>query len=569
MTEIFTFPETWQWLDRPPLHLETGLQDHVVVVLYWRLGCVHSRAALSELAMLQTEFSGQPVAVVAVHVPTCDEERDEARIRRFVQSLPCAVTVAMASDAAARQRLPSLLLIDAGAVVRTRASGVPRRAALRAAFEALLTEARGAGRTVDAPFVPTHQVADGNWLPSSIVSDEEHVWIASAARRQVLQFDGNGAFVRAIGSGAPGDEDGEPDQASFWLPGSLAVHDEYLVVADAFAHTLRAIDRQSGEVRTWCGTGHLGHDAMGGSYGRDQELSSPHGVVSRDGGLYVCIAGTDQLWQVDPMTGSAMAWLGGDAADYGGDSYADAAATFSEPLALCDDEQSLWVVEGRGHTLSEVDLAHVQRRIVSDGFRRPVDVVTHGGRVFVADAFEAKVFAVAADGDFVATLIGPEHGLVEPVSLTVHGALLLVADAGAGQVFAWDLDADKPELKPWQVRGLPDAGRSNYGPFAVLTEPVHVSEYSDVTLRIATPGHADGVPVTIDVLDEAMPILAVPRREVTEVRGGYVQALLPVEAGGDGALRLRMVIDGIETGYVVPVVASADGESQATLVLPV
>ncbi|MFT4843752.1 MAG: hypothetical protein ACI90M_004234, partial [Candidatus Azotimanducaceae bacterium] len=33
MTETFSFPPTWRWLDRPPLCLETGLRDHVVVLL--------------------------------------------------------------------------------------------------------------------------------------------------------------------------------------------------------------------------------------------------------------------------------------------------------------------------------------------------------------------------------------------------------------------------------------------------------------------------------------------------------------------------------------------------------
>ena len=30
----FAFSTSWRWLDRPPLRLDTGLQDHVVVVLF-------------------------------------------------------------------------------------------------------------------------------------------------------------------------------------------------------------------------------------------------------------------------------------------------------------------------------------------------------------------------------------------------------------------------------------------------------------------------------------------------------------------------------------------------------
>ena len=50
MSEAFAFEDTWRWLDRPPLHLATGLRGHVVLVLYWRLGCAHSRAQLHDAA---------------------------------------------------------------------------------------------------------------------------------------------------------------------------------------------------------------------------------------------------------------------------------------------------------------------------------------------------------------------------------------------------------------------------------------------------------------------------------------------------------------------------------------
>ena len=73
----FSFCPSWRWLDRPPLRLDTGLHDHVVVVLYWRLGCAHSRAALSELALASVKERGRPVAFVAVHVPIDPDEDDE------------------------------------------------------------------------------------------------------------------------------------------------------------------------------------------------------------------------------------------------------------------------------------------------------------------------------------------------------------------------------------------------------------------------------------------------------------------------------------------------------------
>src|SRR5687768_15105845 len=76
------FPASLHWLDRPALQVATGLRGHVAAVLFWRLGCVHCRHALAELASLQSEFADRPFAVVGLHVPTSAGERDDARLTR-------------------------------------------------------------------------------------------------------------------------------------------------------------------------------------------------------------------------------------------------------------------------------------------------------------------------------------------------------------------------------------------------------------------------------------------------------------------------------------------------------
>ncbi|MFT4511873.1 MAG: hypothetical protein ACI89X_000974 [Planctomycetota bacterium] len=566
MTETFSFPSTWRWLDRPPVSLATGLAGHVVVVLYWRLGCLHSRVALYELAMAISSFTDQAVAMVAVHVPTCDEERDDERLRRFVRALPLPVTVAISQDASLA-RMPTMRLLDAKSVVRVQADGVPRRGALRDAVQALLDEASRTGRGAEVPFVPVAMPVSSAWLPTAVASDGDRIWVASARNRQVFGLDQDGNVDIVVGSGAALADDGSAEVAAFSSPTSLAVHDEYLVVADSHHHTLRAIERSTGEVTTWCGTGYLGNDGMGGSYGRDQALSSPSGIVSRDGGLFVCQAGTDQLWQIDPMTGSAMAWLGGDIADYGGDSYADQGADFGEPVGLADDEETLWVVEARGHTLSAVDLAHVQRRTVCTDFRRPVAVAVHGGRVFVADAYQAAVFVVNAIDGVCERFAGSDHGLVEPVSLAVHGDRLVIADAGADAVFVCDLGAADVELQRLPIGGIPERSLQPLGPLAAVAQSVELREYSDVTLRIETLDCEDGADVVVEVVDEGTALLACAKNESTTVQGGAVTVLLPVDGPGSGALRVRLEFAGGAVHYLLPATVTAEGELAATLLL--
>lgn len=582
MNEPFCFPTSWRWLDRPPLHLQTGLTGHVVVVLYWRLGCVHSRVALHELTRATQGLVGQPIAVVAVHVPTCDAERDESRLRRELARLPGTVTVAIAPGPGAPeslglQRLPTILLVDAKGVVRVRAIGVPRRYRFRAAIDALLDEAKRIDSPVEVPFVPSVFAAGSALQPTAIAVDGSRLWVASAGQRRVFALDHDGSVSLVVGSGEQGADDGSADHVSFSLPVAMCLHDDHLVVADAHTHTLRAIDRESGDVTTWCGTGLLGADDMGGSYGRDQALSSPSGVVSRDGGLYVSQAGLDQLWQVDPMTGSAMAWLGGRAVDHAVD-FEDHASSvlrdaFDEPLGVAIHDDELWVVSGRGRKLSAVDLSHIQSRTVGSGFQRPVAAVVHGDRVLVADAWAGSVLAVSLADGTLATLLDSRHGLLEPVSLAISGDVLYLADVGVDAVFTCDLAQDELQLSRVSLAQVPTAAcsaarSSAWAPRAIVLPGCSLQANGDVALHMLMPGYADGTAVVVDVVDEATPVLAAARHQATEVCSERLTVLLPVVASGEGVLRIRLRLPTATMRYVLPVSVSESGELEATLVLP-
>lgn len=566
MSETFSFPSSWRWVARPPLRRETGLAGHVVLVLYWRLGCVHSRVALQEAALLVDELFGQHVALVAVHVPTCAAERDEARLLRTIAQLPGCLTHAVAADASSLKQLPTTVLVDGGGVERVRAVGAIRRNKLRAAIEQLCGESGDGRKPVAVPFVPCDIDRQDAFVPLSIACDGDRMWVASGVYRSVFAFGDDGVPTMQVGSGDYGSQDGPPDAATFAWPASLCVHEEYLAVADAHTHTVRGIDRSTGDVSTWAGSGWFGADDIGGGYGLDQALSSPTGLVSRDGGLYVCMAGTDQLWQIDPMTGSAMAWLGGDAIGYAAEERSQ--DHFSEPLAVAASDDALFVVEGRGRMLSEVDLAHVARRALPLSFERPTAVVAHEDRLFVADAWQAKVFVVTPSTGECAELLGPADGLVEPVALAMDGARLFVADVGVDAVMVCDVSVSPAALAVVPLQ-LPKDRVTSPGaaPLAKQTAHCELREHSDVRLRIPT-AMGDGSPAAIDVVDEAKPLLACDRHEATEVTNGHVEVLLPVAEPGEGALRLRLRVADVVTSYVVPVTVTATGSLEATLVLP-
>ncbi|MEC9046779.1 MAG: hypothetical protein VYA51_02110 [Planctomycetota bacterium] len=532
------------------------MHDHVVVVLYWRLGCAHSRAALSELALASVKERGRPVAFVAVHVPIDADEDDDGRVRRQLAQLPAPIVAAVAREPGDVERLPMMVLVDASGEVQARAPGVPRRGRLRAAVDALVQQAHDSGRAAQVPFVPHELRGRGGLRPVALAHDGEYLWVASAAQRKVLAVDAAGEITRSYGSGAWGRQDGGPDSCSFALPGALALHDGFVAVADAQTHTLRAIDVANDDVVTWVGDGQFGADEVGGGYGQDQPLSSPAGMVSHDGGLYVCQAGTDQIWQVDPMTGAAMAWLG---ANYGGEG-------FRQPVALAQADDQLWLAEAGAGALTCVDLAHVEVRERLPGLQRPSAVAVAGGRVFVADAAAGEVWE-RVDGA-LRRRFGREHGLVEPACLASDGGRLYVGDVGADAVLVVDLlSADAPTLARLELAGLQAPARLRSGPRAEVARPCHVAEFSDVVLRVPVSDASDGDSVVVDVQDEADPVLAAARDTVVQAEGGVIEVILPVQEGLVGALRIRLQHGGRSRHFVLPVSVSAAGAMEVELVL--
>ncbi|MFM1872969.1 MAG: hypothetical protein RL398_2391, partial [Planctomycetota bacterium] len=165
-------PGALHWLHRPPANLPKALRGQVAVVLFWRVDCLHSRIALDEVARAVGRMPGRTVAVV-VHVPTTAAERDPARIRRAVGDRPVLLAVderRELSRAWGIERLPAIVLLDAGGNVRAVATGEPRRKPLADAVAALVREASAAGVEPAVPILPC-RIDSAPLQPSALCRD--------------------------------------------------------------------------------------------------------------------------------------------------------------------------------------------------------------------------------------------------------------------------------------------------------------------------------------------------------------------------------------------------------------
>ncbi len=557
-TRLPEFPSSLRWLERPPCCVATGLRGHVAGVLLWRLGCVHSRQALAELASLPREFAGRAFAAIAVHTPVEPAEHDDARLRRVLDALAVPVTVAVDAERAlasllAVASLPTLVLVDVDGTIAFCGRGEPVRLRLVEAIESLLRRAERAGTAARVPFatcapVPSSWSSSPRLAPRAIAVDGEHLWVAAAGHRRIYVVDRLGRVVRTIGSGKVGADDGEAAVATFHTPNGLCVHGGYVVVSDAGTHTLRAIDRATGAVATWCGTGRRSTDRLGGGFGDHQGLCSPAGLTGlaalagHGNGLYFAQAGGHQVWQFDPDTQAASAWLGNGERSLrdGGEE-----ATFAEPFGLAATETDLFVADAGNGALRRIDLGHNFVRTVVQSLARPTAVAVCGDAVFVAASWQPAVWCWR-EGAAASVWVDAAAGLVEPVGLAVSGAELWLADVGADCLFtgAPEVGAELRRVTLSDVPELP-APEPLDPTFARLARPVRLPEFADVTLHIALPCGPEEqldttAPCEVDLIDEAVPVLACDRHVVASFEDGCAVLLAPIGDRGPGTLRIRV-----------------------------
>lgn len=433
-----------------PVQLHGMLDGTVRLVLFFRAGCVHSRHALADLAAITERFQGRAVATLAVHVPVHAAECDDDIALAGVAPHPVAPLLLQdpqheGARAFGITALPTLVLVDATGEQRFRGSGEPHVHRTADAVGHLLTSVPDAvlpGTFLDALSAQAQHPAGLLAAPSALCVQDNVLWVADAARHRVLQVDiATGRVLRTVGSGHSGMSDGEPEGAAFRSPMGLCAVEAGLLVADTGNHALRLVEPATGNVMTVCGNGVRGSDRFGGGFGAGQSLSSPRGLLARNGGVVVAMAGCHQLWQFDPTTEAAMAWIGTGAP---GLVDGEQEAQLHEPLALCAGDGGIFVADAGNGAIRFVDDAHGRTRTVARGLARPAGVAWDGEALWIADPWQRGLLRMGADG-VVARVGGVEHGLDRPCALAAHDGAVFVADTaalwcvtrdGAGHAFA-------------------------------------------------------------------------------------------------------------------------------------
>jgi len=484
------FPATVDWLNvEAPLTFE-GLRGKIVILDFWTYGCINCIHMIPVLRDLEETFA-EELVVIGVHSGKFDGERETENLSQIVQRYELHHPVINDEDFVVWNSFgvnawPTFVVIDPnGNVIGAQAGEVPYEA-----FEIFISNTieyydnnpefgsidrtpielvlEGAGDPGTALAFPGKVLADteGNRL---FIADTNHhrIVITDLTTYEVLDI---------IGTGERGYTEGAYDEATFDQPQGMELVDEMLYVADVNNHVIRAIDLSSRQVTTIAGSGVMGRTISGfNSVFSDPlyvALRSPWDVtIGVDNILYIAMAGTHQIWQLNLEFNQMQAAVGnGREAQFNGTL---ANSELAQPSGLHWHQGLLYFADSESSTIRVAsvfdnrvsvvsgttqnnlfDSGDIDGQIGTSRLQHPLGVTGNddGSLIYIADTYNNKIKEFDSETGITTTLLGLAGNggyrdgdatvaqFDEPGGLDYANGLLYVADTNNHVIRVIDLE---------------------------------------------------------------------------------------------------------------------------------
>jgi sugar lactone lactonase YvrE len=306
-------------------------------------------------------------------------------------------------------------------------------------------------------------------FPGKVLVTSDALYVSDSNHHRILACGLDGTIKGAIGSGEPGLEDGTSQTASFQQPQGMAISGRTLYVADTENHAIREVDLDTGRVRTLAGTGDQAHGVGGGGPGGSTPLSSPWDLALVDGRLLIAMAGVHQLWELDRGSGEVRPFAGTGREGLKDGSLED--AWFAQPSGLALAEGHLYVADSEVSAIRDVDL---QRRTVTtlvgeglfvfgdvdgDGdavrLQHPLGITAQDGRLYLADSYNNKIKQLDPGRRTVTTWLGSgSTGSVDGIGPAAAFREPAGVCAGEQGLYIADTNSQRVAMADWKTRAV-------------------------------------------------------------------------------------------------------------------
>jgi hypothetical protein len=452
------FPPDLEWVNTSTPPRMAHLRGRVTLLWFWSYDSVNCWNLMPDLRVLEQKYH-DGLTVIGVHCPKyprqCVSEGVLSAVNRH------GLRHAVANDA--RFQLwqaygvgawPSVALVDADGGLAALFAGEGRRGEIDARIADLLDEAALHDRRVFEPTPPVLRAEPRSVLafPGKVLAEDKFLYIADSGHHRVVECTHEGRVRRSFGSGNKGHGDGSASHACFDDPQGLARWGDGLYVADSGSHSIRRIDLGKGTVETVLGLGRAGRSRPRGVDAGNVALNTPIDLAVVADGLFVAVAGQNQIWRLDLGAATVSVFAGsgelGLLDGTGGD------ACFAQPSGLAAAKRHLVVVDAAASAVRWLGADGSVETLVGKGLyefgdisgarddvrlQNPLAVAADArGTIYVADSYNQAIKRIDRESGTTQPL-QITYRLNEPQGLSLHGNLLWIANTNLHEIACIDL----------------------------------------------------------------------------------------------------------------------------------
>jgi thiol-disulfide isomerase/thioredoxin len=479
------------WINSGPISL-SELKGKIVLLDFWTFCCINCHHILPDLAKLEEKYKDELV-VIGVHTAKFAAERDTENIRRKVREYRIKHPVVNDANQTIWNRFgvnswPTLVLIDAKGAYQGSLSGEGHFDEVDKAIGQLVEAQKARGELNLTPLKFTAEMerpSTGALLfPGKVLADAagKRLFIADTGHNRIVQTSLDGSDPVAIGSGEEGFDDGGYQRVTFNRPQGMCLDGELLYVADTENHAIRAVDLKERKVNTLAGIGSQARSVpRPGASGptKTTPLCSPWDIIQLkdDKALYLAMAGTHQIWKLDPASETVSVYAGS-----GVENIRDgpaSAANFAQPSGLATDGENLFVADSEVSGVRVITGTHdrepLVRTVVGQGLfefgdrdgrgasvrlQHCLGLAYAGEHLYIADSYNNRIKTCEPRNRYVKAFVGahtagdsddPPH-FYEPGGVSATTDQLFVADTNNHKVKVVDLKSQK--VKTLALEGL-------------------------------------------------------------------------------------------------------------------
>ncbi|HLP91237.1 MAG TPA: thioredoxin-like domain-containing protein [Nostocaceae cyanobacterium] len=354
-------PQNYPWLNtNKPLSLKS-LQGRIIILDFWTYGCINCLHILPDLKYLEQKYP-EILTIIGIHSAKFDNEKQTENIRKAILRHHIEHPVLIDKNFRVWQDYtirawPTLIVIDIKGYIVTSLSGERHLKTLEQIIDQLTHQNIIKPQKINFTLEKQHQPLTPLAFPGKVLATSAGLFIADTGHHRLILTTFDGEVIHTIGSGKPSLKDGDFHTAEFSAPQGMTYDPEnkILYVADTENHVLRKINLLQQTVETIAGTGKQSYFlSPHGGKAQETNLNSPWDVVKIGNNLFITMAGSHQIWQMDLKTDIIQTYAG-----IGVEGCIDGnlqECAFAQPSGLTTNYQELFIADSEISSIRGVEI---------------------------------------------------------------------------------------------------------------------------------------------------------------------------------------------------------------------